>query len=455
MSILIVDSRKQLFIDDRFIQSSQGVVLSVNEARKYQEPVLIADRPWESMCIGGYSTVMEENGLYRLWYEAYASDYREDYDAKLCYAFSYDGIHWEKPALGQSEFQGSRDNNIVFDDCHNFGYHGGTVFKDPIASPEERYKVLYQARGGTRSDQSNACMRGIYSKDGIRWVKYPGILADHLSDTQTVVHYDEDSGRYVGYFRVWTEKGYRAIGRSETPDFLCWPRDPELILAPDQNDPTDIHLYTNGYRSYRVAQDAHIFVISSFHATTDLVDVQLATSRDGISWRRPDRRPLIRLGEEGTWDSGQIYVGAGTIDKGSELWVYYTGFRHGHGENRPDVISYEGKIGIAKIRKDGFMSAEAGPQGGFVMTPLLKFSGSHLELNYDAGTEGEVSVELLGEDLIPIRAFSEPDCDPLHGDSTTKTVTWKGNDDLGHIAGRPTHLRFNMRDAKLFAFHFF
>lgn len=32
-----------------------------------------------------------------------------------CYAESTDGITWTKPSLGLGEFDGSRDNNIVFD----------------------------------------------------------------------------------------------------------------------------------------------------------------------------------------------------------------------------------------------------------------------------------------------------------------------------------------------------
>lgn len=453
-SVFDVGSKRQLFVDQRFVEESDGIVLTVNEARKHPEPVLVADRPWESMCLGGYTTILEENGLYRLWYEAYASHYKEDYDARLCYAVSDDGIHWKKPELGLFEFQGSKDNNIVFEDRNGFGYHGGTVFVDPSAPPEERYKILYQAKGGTRADQGNACMRGAYSQDGLHWKKYPGILADHLSDTQTVVYYDEQLKKYVGYFRLWTEKGYRAIGRSETENFLHWPRGPTLILAPDERDPADMHMYTNAYRRYREAADAHFLIISSFYRTTDCVDAQLATSRDGIAWYRPDRRPFLRLGGEGYWDNKQIYVGVGMLSKGNELWLYYTGYMHKHGEARPRVISYAGKIGIAKVRKDGFVSADAGYQGGYLVTPPLKFSGSQLEINYDAGAGGFVSVEILEQNGFPIKGFSRAECDPLRGNSIAKAVTWRCKSDVGLLEGKAIRLRVTMREAKLYAFQF-
>jgi len=452
--LLDVDSKKQLLIDQRFIEDSEGIVLTVNEARKHPEPVLVADRPWESMCIGGYFTVREEAGRFRLWYDTFASDYRDDYDDRLCYADSNDGLHWEKPGLGLIEFQGSKDNNIVFEDRSGFGYHGGTVFTDPSAPPSERYKTLYQARGGTRADQWHTCMRGAYSEDGVHWHKYSGLLADHLSDTQTVVYYDEGLRRYIGYFRLWTKTGRRAVGRSETHDFQQWPRNPALVLAPDDTDPADMHMYTNGYHIYHGAADTHFFIITSFYKETDCTDIQLATSRDGINWNRVDRRPFIRLGVEGDWDSRQIYVGAAVIPMGDEVWVYYTGYRHRHGEAYPNVVSYGGKIGVAKVRRDGFISADAGYEGGYFTTPLLRFSGSRLELNYDAGAGGFIAVEILGENGYPLKGFSRTECNLLRGSSTAQTVTWHGGNDISSLANTPIHLRFTMRDSRLYAFQF-
>jgi len=469
-----VGSKRQLFTDHRFIEASEGIVLTVNEARKHPEPVLVADRPWESMCIGGYFTILEEDGRYRLWYDSFASDYKSDADDRLCYAVSDDGLHWEKPELGLIEFQGSKKNNIVLEDIGGDGYHGGTVFIDPSARPEERYKILYQAEGRTRGD----FMRGACSPDGIHWKKYPGILADHLSDTQTVVYHDERLKKYVGYFRLWTggkEKEYRAIGRSETEDFLHWPRDPALVLAPDEFDPVDMHMYTNAYHQYREAADAHFFLIASFYSlrtgmgkplplnrklplasytATDCVDIQLAVSRNGILWYRPDRRPFIRLGNEGDPDSGSIYAGVGVIPKGDEIWIYYTCLRHKHGEAYPNIMSYAGQLRIAKVRRDGFVSADAGYRGGYILTPPLKFCGSRLELNYDAGAGGFVSVEILDNNGWPVKGLAKDDCDLLRGSSTAKAVTWKGESDVSCLAGKPIRLRITMRDVRLYAFQF-
>ena len=48
----------------------------------------------------------------------------------ICYAESNDGIKWEKPNLGIFKFNGSGNNNIVWD------LHGASVFVDDSAPPE-------------------------------------------------------------------------------------------------------------------------------------------------------------------------------------------------------------------------------------------------------------------------------------------------------------------------------
>jgi len=451
--VLEVDWRKQLFLDHRLMEASEGVRLVVNGAVKHGKPVLVADKPWENATLGGYITVLREEDLFRLWYEAYASDCMSDFDARLCYAESHDGLTWTKPELGLFEFQGSKKDNIVFEDRAGDGYHGGTVFKDPSAPAAERFKVLYQARGGTRPEQWNACMRGIYSADGIHWSKYPGILADHLSDTQSVVDYDEASGRYVGYFRLWVKEKVRAIGRSETGDFRSWPRDSFLVLAPDELDAPDMSMYTNAYHRYRDAQDAHLFFISCFYTSTNCLDVQLATSRDGKLWHRPSREPFLRLGPDEAWDSKMFFVGVSVLPVGEELWLYYSAHSHDHGKSL-EQVRCGGGIGLARVRMDGFTSIDAGPGGGSFTTPLIRFSGRRLELNYDAGAGGALTVGLFDEEGCAIEGFSNPECDPLRGNHLAKTVSWKGRSDLGALAGRAVRLSFTLRNAKLYGFQF-
>ena len=82
--------------------------------------------------------VIKDGHRYRMWYRA---KYVER-PFLTAYAESLDGIHWVKPSLGLIEFDGSRDNNIIWPipgaDGRSF-----SVFKDenPMHRPR-LYKAI-------------------------------------------------------------------------------------------------------------------------------------------------------------------------------------------------------------------------------------------------------------------------------------------------------------------------
>ncbi|MEW6752064.1 MAG: hypothetical protein AB1505_13955 [Candidatus Latescibacterota bacterium] len=146
-----VGTEKQLVLDDGLTQSAAGVVLTMNPPDKTGEHNLVAEHPWEGGLIGGF-TVVQDGDRYLAWYSAWPPGPEgrpgSDLLTRLCHAVSDDGIHFTKPRLGLFEYQGSRANNIVFAGAGH-GYHAGTVFVDPSAPPEERFKLvdLRDARG--------------------------------------------------------------------------------------------------------------------------------------------------------------------------------------------------------------------------------------------------------------------------------------------------------------------
>jgi hypothetical protein len=54
----------------------------------------------------------------------------------------------------------------------------------------------------------------------------------------------------------------------------------------------------------------------------------------------------------------------------------------------------------------------------------------------------------------PMRGFGLGDCDPIKTDSVRHVVTWKGDPDVGNLAGQVVRLRFEMKNAKLYSFQF-
>jgi hypothetical protein len=62
-----------------------------------------------------YMTVFHDEGVYRMYYGVSRFFFEKDRHTRVFYyAESRDGIEWETPNLGLFEFEGSRDNNIVW-----------------------------------------------------------------------------------------------------------------------------------------------------------------------------------------------------------------------------------------------------------------------------------------------------------------------------------------------------
>jgi hypothetical protein len=106
------------------------------------------------------------------------------------------------------------------------------------------------------------------------------------------------------------------------------------------------------------------------------------------------------------------------------------------------------------IRVDGFVSVCAPLSGGELLTRPVVFAGSKLALNYSTSAAGGVQVELQDAQGAPFRGFALADCDEIYGDQIERVVTWKGNSDLGKLAGAPVRLRFVLKDADLYSIQF-
>ena len=146
------------------------------------------------------------------------------------------------------------------------------------------------------------------------------------------------------------------------------------------------------------------------------------------------------------------------LPKGDELWLYYAGTPRAHGA-RPEGTSeadFARRTGVfrASLRRDGFLSADAGSAGGEFTTPLLTFAGESLLLNCDGSAGGWLQVEVLDEHGQPVLGHTLGDADGMRGNGLEKVVTWKGRADICALEERPVRLRFVMRGMKLYAFQF-
>jgi hypothetical protein len=478
---LAIGSRRELFVDGWLIESLGGKAEQRLHAPTPREVALAYDQPWEGNA-SGYPTVFQDDGLYRMWYRGHRyllddKPLRQAQTETICYAESRDGIHWTRPALGLWEWNGSRQNNIVWmgdPAAHNFA-----PFKDtnPSCPPEERYKAL----GGTVTSKG---LLAFASPDGIRWTRMGDgpVFTQGAFDSHNTAFWDAERGRYALYFRFFSEgefRGLRSIGTAHSADFRTWsgPRMIEYPGSPPQQ------MYTNQVAPYYRAPHLLLgfptrFVArpmsdharalppvdtraafaasvreSGAYTGAEVTDGLFMASRDGLVFQRWDEA-FLRPGPqtEGRWIYGDNYQSYGLFETPSALpgGAPEISLHVNEGSWRDDQHC----LRRYTIRLDGFVSVHAPLAGGELLTRPLTFAGRTLAINYATSAAGSVRVEVQDAAGQPLAGYSAEEADELFGDSTDQNVSWQGRTDVGPLAGQAIRLRFILRDADLYALQF-
>jgi hypothetical protein len=201
----------------------------------------------------------------------------------------------------------------------------GTVFIDPAAPPERRYKLLSTVgphRGGLRVS---------YSEDGTRFTMPAEPVSPWNPDSQQNAFWDRRLQKYAAYLRGRPDMGLavknRLVARVEMDDIeKPWPATAQIVLATDEHDPPDVDFYTNACVQYPWAADAYFMFPAPYHhypphmGNDGLLDVSLAVSRDGVTWQRPDRRPYVSMGLREEWDALFVMMGVGMVRRGPKIY---------------------------------------------------------------------------------------------------------------------------------------
>lgn len=468
-SVIALDQRRELFVDDYLIESLSNVRLELQHPQP-QELVFETGERWEgSAC--GYFRVLRDGELYRMWYMTYHWPFEPGESAPthpffVGYAESDDGVNWRKPKLGLYEFEGSKDNNICCTDViDNF-----TPFIDtnPQCAPAARYKAVGVGKGG---------LLAFVSPDGIHWqrMQEAPIITQGAFDSQNLAFWDDSIQAYRVYFRDF-HQGVRDIRTATSTDFITWTA-PEILRY--QSDAPDEALYTNGVSRYYRAP--HIYVgfptryvernwSPSMRALPDLAhrelrakaeqrigtaitDTVFMTSRDGQTFHRWGEA-FVRNGPErhGTWVYGDCYPAYGLVETASKLPGAPAELTFYLPENYWHRVS---KMRRYTLRIDGFVAAKAPLSGGELLTKPITFSGNSLSLNFATSAAGRLRVEIQDAATgTPLPGFAIDDCDELFGDTLNRHVTWREKTDLSAIRGQAVRLRFVLHDADLYSFQF-
>lgn len=482
-----IGNAKQLFVYDAIVDRYEGVTRVLHEAQREPGPVLWADRAWEHMGVWIYGSVLQEErtGGYTLWYQSNAG-YPEG--SIVCYATSKDGRHWHKPELGAVEWRGSRANNIVWGTSYDDAYCPSVIhdLRDP--DPARRYKLYtwdmqtpgrhpnWPGFGKTWTGDVDRpeLARGMWlatSPDGIHFVPFgEGPLVSQIGDVLPTI-YDQSRDRFLSFTKINEVRPgdplyRRSVGISTSPDGLRW-TPARLVLTQDEVDDAQTRAM-GGERTEFYGMSGFpyegiyvgllwVFHIMRFKTRPDKgrgwddgpLDVQLTCSLDGEAWERAfSREPVIPARPTGNFDHSIGAVINRPLVTEDEILVYYSGSNQTHGVDAPRAWM---AIGLARFRRDGFVSAGCGPHEGSLLTRPFVVEGRSLELNLDAH-RGWARVALLHPDGSPIDGFSAADCDLLTEDRIRYPVTWLGRADLSGLQNQEVRMRVVMRHANLYAF---
>ena len=96
------------------------------------------------------------------------------------------------------------------------------------------------------------------------------------------------------------------------------------------------------------------------------------------------------------------------------------------------------------LRRDGFVSLDAGENEGVLVTKPFVLTKGPLHVNVNA-RGGELRAEVFGDGGTHL--ISEP----VTGDQPRAEVRWRDGD-LATLQGRPVTLRFTLRQAQLYSY---
>lgn len=491
--VIDLGDRRELFVDEFLVQEKTNLELKLHSPVPH-EVVMTRDAPWEGTG-STFQTVFRDGEIIRLYYMGMeltsvdGTKFRHnpgDPSARrnpvVCYAESKDGVNWTRPMLGLFAFNGSKQNNIIWDAAHLDNF---VPFKDtnPDCPPDE----LYKAVSSGRSASGELGLYALKSSDGIHWsyLQQDPIITRGMFDTQNNAFWDPSRQQYWCYVRDFhgpdgqptddTKTGIRDILVATSKDFRHWTEPRRL----DYGDSPDEALYVNGVRPYyrapqlllgfplryidrpyspaamrNLPDPEHRRARMAFSPRfgTVVTDGMFMSSRDGENFHRWDEA-FIRPGPQrkDNWVYGDGVMSIGLLEtpaKDNTAEPELTIYTHEDHWKKPT------KLRRNTLRIDGFVSLHAKREPGEYVSKLITFVGHELSLNFATSAAGYIRIEIQDESGQPLPGFSLAECDELFGDTIDRVVSWQDRTELSALAGRPLRLRMILSDADLYSLKF-
>ncbi|MEN3034247.1 MAG: hypothetical protein ABDH18_04590 [Aquificaceae bacterium] len=353
------------------------------QTKKYPEPLLCPEYPWEEKHAYLYGSVIELEDRFRMYYQSYV----DGIGFFVCLAESTDGIRWTKPLIKPIKesiphlYPTVEVEGKILDFYHktqslNFmsnmvaSYHIPSV----IYKPKEDYP--YKLFGYT---ERGYCVA--FSKDGINFLEYdknPVIPLLKFPNKKTKktwfsdvapVFYDQKKKIYramVKTYKIDKEgRTRRSVGISTSKDFISWSKPRTIWMPTEEHDKIAQRKGFKWADFYGLCpfnyKDHYLGFLWLFMIDYELpkgthegkIEVYLAYSKNCIKWELVSDEPVISLGKEEEWDSGMVTTANQPINSGDgKLIIYYSGsnFTHGYGHyDKPYENSHRFCTGRSEI----------------------------------------------------------------------------------------------------------
>ena len=437
----------------------------------------------DDMRVRFYGAVIPSGDELRMWYMGAGS--RDGYRAdRLCYAVSRDGVHWEKPALGLVEYNGSTQNNLV-------GLRNGAcdllsvpVLYDPDdPDPQRRYKVAFECR------EYEKLLSVAFSPDGLRWTESAHNPVGPMLEMSGVIRFNDcyyingHGGYHFGTarelvtcasydFEHWTEATARGFRRDPLPLLDM------AGITTSRNAGEQVHLGAGLWDRGNVI----LGVYDSWHGHPSgdrgllTMDLGLVISHNALHYHEPfpDFRLVPAIEEQG--GAGALFPqeglppiiggpalshGQGMCNWGDETLLWYS-------------VWITGGVRLARWKRDrlgcfrAFQPEELNRRpparwergGRHCITCPIQVSDTPAQVHVNVAglwEHSEITVEVLDEQFRPLPGYSGAACVPLREPGIRQPVVWKDRDSVGEIDG-PFRLRVNFNglrrdDARLYALY--
>lgn len=465
-----------------------------------KNPLLTPAMPWDAGGVMAHGTVLHDpiDGLWKAWQVSTPAEVdlnglkaMHEHFRRITYLESKDGVIWYRPKLNFVKWPGFEKTNILFD--LNSG--GTAVYASVLVDPKNKqwpYEMFLIRNPSLGPDPMHVGhlpapspeKRGIYrykSKDGKDWKLVSGPLLPLGRGGDVAYIYKEADGGYLAYFKQYSlEPGdriipydnnsqqlVRKIGRSTSIDGTNWEK-PRIIFGRDWRDA--------GYDQYMElcpvkVKGGYMGILTFYDASNKTISLQMAMSRDGINWWRPDRRPALANPPLGDYGGGMMWQMHHPIMENGKFYVYYGGAQGLHGEildSRPLPRIEVGNESVSGVptptlpfnsalcrvswesdRLYALAPSAGGPTIGRALTKLENTGNKKLSVNVLVRKGGEFRAELYDENGKVIPGFSAGDCLPVTGDHRHTVIQWKGGSKVPVSRAR---VKFILKEAFLYGY---